>query len=172
MTIWISFDLDWATGDCRNGHHHCCSWYCADCFTEGIDSIGRGLGEPRTDALERFAKMREWLLSLQIEAFYVYDCHADIFKYLSPGDRVLNYDEHTDDEFVALEDGKLDCGNWVTFARDIDVVVKQMNCMPFPTVFEPVSLFIAQSLPYTSPVCDAELKRLVNDIWATLMTVP
>lgn len=160
-STWVSFDLDWATGDCRGERHHCCSWKCVGC--EGKYGLGRGMGDPRPDALEQFAQMREWLLSLQIETVLFYDCHADIFKYLSAGDSVLNFDEHSDDGFVEWA-GKLNCGNWVSFAREIDVTVKQMNNLPFPAITEPVKLFVARSLPYTSPICDDELLRLIKDI--------
>ena len=162
--ITISFDLDHATGDCSGGAHACCAWQCDWCG-QGPQRAEGNAG--RWDALARFARMRNWLMTLDIiEPIVVRDCHADIVDWLQPGDTVLNWDEHSDDDCYCEDDlsahfTPLDCGNWVTCARNKRIRVAQMCELPFPEIGVPVQLFIAVSVPYTSPVCDGALLEML-----------
>ena len=159
----ISFDLDWVTGDCRRGHGSACAWQCWNC-----GEYGRAQGTPRRDALKRFGAMRQWLLQQNvISPIVVRDCHADIMNVLTPGDLVLNWDEHSDDDCYSSDpdaEWPLHCGNWVTAARNNRITVQQMNMMPFPEIDTPVRLFIAVSVPYTSPICDEALMEMLAEM--------
>ncbi len=163
--ITISLDQDWATGDCRKGDINPCAWQCEGCGIPG--NGGRGQGAERPDSLERFARIRQWLMTQEIIApVIVRDCHADIVEYLQPGDTVLNWDEHSDDGNYSDDDlsvhfTSLDCSNWVTKVRSDRVTVVQMHEMPFPEIGVPVRLFIAVSMPYTNEVCDEVLLEML-----------
>jgi len=166
--IHISFDLDWATGDCRGIKYNCCAWQCPLCGEEP----NRAQGKSRPDALKRFAEMRAWLMALDIiTPVVVRDCHADILDWIKAGDTVLNWDEHSDDDRWCEDEDSyayapLDCGNWVTCAREHRIMVEQMNCAPFPRIDVPVRLFIAVSVPYTLPVCDEVLVEMLGKMGA------
>lgn len=173
MTTWISFDLDWATGDCYTGHS--CAWQCDGCGTDR----GRGASvDSCYEPLEAFAVARNWLMSLNIiKPIIVRDCHAGVARLVSHGDKIVNFDAHFDDEryLVANDEvhmsgtawqdyGGLNCGNWVTFVRNHGVSVVQWTKLKLPRYRQPVRLFIAVSSPYTSPICDTMLLEMLTEM--------
>jgi len=162
MATWISFDLDWATGDCRGGIAHKCVKRCFGCPGE---NIGRGNGNSPfypQDTEEYFTAMRDWLLSLSIKKVVLRDNHGEIGRFLRRGDKVLNFDDHSDDEEI---DGfPFVCYNWVSYARNRSIEVEQCKGLEFENIQGPVNLFIAVSRPYTNTSLDGHLFRLLMDL--------
>lgn len=161
MTNWISFDLDYATGDCRNfdlGKDYCCVKQCSGC---GNGTVGRGeeSGYPYPHA--RFASVRDKLLKMKITDVIVRDSHGDIAQFLEEGDWVLHLDYHGDDEVC---DGDMpSCYDWVSWAEDRNIVVDHIpseDSIPYGEY----RMFVAVSRPYTRATVDADLFALLMDL--------
>jgi len=160
---WLSFDLDWATGDCREYQISGCGCV-KDCF--GCRVTWRGnLSMGYFDYLDRFAVVREKILSLTIKKVIVRDSHGDVFAFLKTGDTVLNLDFHTDDYFPedVQEKHELHCGNWVNFCDSFGIQVTQIE-HPQDIPAGEYNLFVAISRPFTHEELDGELFRLLIDL--------
>jgi len=167
MAHWISFDLDYVTGGCMSSENpFVCIKYCDGCGAESR-AIGRGdAGLARPDAEELMDKMVGFLKSIAFTDCIVRDSHGDIVPYLSEGDVVLNFDEHTDDYFPGVgPDEPVTCANWVNIATErMGVTVHQVKLEYVPEDIPESRLFVAISRPYSSDIVDGQLLRLLLDL--------
>ena len=160
--IWVSLDLDWVTGDCRQGVFNGCA---QQCCVEGR-AIKRGSGDPipLKEALQAMEKFRKWILSLDVQAVVVRDSHVTILNYLQEGDYVLHYDYHADLDCDFSPMDSPHCGSWVDHAMRRGVTVNRCNGLDFEHVDEPVNFFVAVSRPFTNTKFDGALFRLLIDL--------
>ena len=98
--IWISFDLDFITGDCRvTGKERACVKQRVGCAGCGTANIGRACGSlfKEKESMKRWNTMKAFIMSLDLCKVVVRDSHGDIYDFLKRDDIVYNYDYHTDD---------------------------------------------------------------------------
>ena len=166
--IWISFDLDWVTGDCRafdSVKDSACikaklNPACQGCAT---GKVGRGPEGSCEDSETRWNTISDYIKSVKLSRVVVRDSHGDIFPLLNSGDLVLNFDSHTDDYGGDLV-FDVSCGNWVNHCEKNEIEVRQCKS-PMPiTDGAQVSLFVAVSRPYTNTDYDGALFGLLFDL--------
>jgi len=161
MTTWLSYDLDYATGDCRDGGWDMsqCAWRCEGCSGMGM---GRAQGLPRDRVKMHLATFGEYLKKLHLlPPVIVRDCHAEIIPFLQENDRVISWDFHWD--AYDTPDPGLHCANWIIYAEELGVYV-QGEDWHMGLDDGPMRLFIAVSRPYTSSVCDGVLFAILMDL--------
>jgi hypothetical protein len=186
MRQWVSLDLDYITGDCRNMSYDKpsqCARRCPDCQGSKVKGIGRGshknsFGNEKgwaDDAIKQEEKITCFLSNLQLRRIVVRDCHASILPFLKKGDVVLHVDEHGDFDGWECFKG-LYCGNWINYAEGRGVTVCHYeppmdydgflpHWIEFDTNRE-TDLFVCLSRPYTDRLADAVLGRLLCSEWA------
>lgn len=176
MTVWISLDWDFITGDCRKaGHANRCTMNCDGCGDTGV--VGRGtIGYGYTDWHNRLKEVEKYLNKDTVIRGYLNDSHGEIYKHLSPGDVVLNYDYHTDnyeDEENYTE--RVECWNWVNKAINNGILVYNYHSLKdldkinnFELIFGKLPLFIAWSVPYTRSDLDGQLFRFLMGLNAPI----
>lgn len=111
MTVLLSIDWDFITGDCCEHDHDCCGW-CNP--TPSYRKVGgRGAYELlRKDWNKRFND----ILNLSCDSggmLWVSECHADILTVVNPSDHfeIYHFDSHSDDS----DRIGLCCGSWQSF---------------------------------------------------------
>lgn len=151
MMNWISFDLDWVTGDCSNwGEEHRCTRGCPRCAQY---PLGRATDEELEDVPERWGLVQAMLDRVTIVGqIVVRDCHGDIYDYLRRGDRVWNIDTHTDD-YDRYPYAPLACWNWVNWAEQRGCTVYNEQ-YPDDVPDGTYRFFVAMSYPYTNDSAD------------------
>jgi len=166
---WISFDVDYLGGSYTNAD---VGYSCVkDC-----DNCHHAQGRPKTQILslketeENTMEMIYLIHNSNIQKAYLRQSHASIVDLLQKGDVVYNIDAHHDHYSEAFTKADVNCGNWVTWAWNHNILV-DAECDPLEVLEyiehnnkNPVYLFISLSPNYASPQTDTYLLDILMEL--------